>query len=224
MGLDIVTICLAALLTILSAVFGFLYKKQILDDQKEIVRIREKADKITKEAAETYYTRALDLMARKISDGVDLQEIEERLEPLLQSIKLIPDNIPEFSEIVKQQTLKRANIQFWYSLIIATLLLFIALYLLARSSGTTAFEHVIQFLPGFTSTVIAGLFFRQANQNYQFLKQISSTEFVKLIKSEQLRDSTNAKLAMIMAGMDMKEVELKQPFQSVKPEDEHQQK
>lgn len=189
-------------------------------------------------AAEAFYANVFKLISDKISDKIPLQEIKEQLEPLLKSVKLKPDNIPQFSEIIKQhneQTLQRAKIQFWFSLVAATVGFFMAFYLASRSQGTSSFEQAIRFMPGFTLTLVAGLFFKQANQTNQqaraFFDQINlhdekrkAIELVESINSEEKRDLAKARLAMIMVGINAKELDLKQLFPIAATEDQQEQK
>lgn len=218
------------LLGILSIIAGFilsfLAKKKSKEDNLE----KENISKIAKTAflqTEEAKLRALEEIAKKLPDGLDIKEFEKKFQSSLRvhggiHIHQLTDENNGFAEKLvnnyHSQALSQAKFQFWFSVTAATigfaLILFFSLGIDHKN-----FVEYIKILPGAVIDAVAFLFFKQAEQTRQRAtelydrlrndRQLERAEtVVDSIEDVKIRSVVKAQIALHMAGMKPKNLEL----------------
>ncbi|MGZ5054900.1 MAG: TRADD-N-associated membrane domain-containing protein [Methylobacter sp.] len=186
-----------------------------------------------KEIRDTIYVKLEEQRAKSVDDisekmppGISADQLEGKIAQAIQdNLAIISKNAREgldfVSELVNgyhQQALSQARIQFWFSVVAATVgFAYILLAATRASDGTLAI--VLNSLPGVVIDAVAFLFFKQAEQTreratalYDRLRQDSQVEgareMVESIDDIQIRSLVKAQIALHMSGLSPKELDL----------------
>jgi hypothetical protein len=224
MGIEIIISALAAVAT---AIAGF--TAQILARREREKSALEKqeaeniADAVAKEG-ELRRARALEALAEKLPASRNVGELEHTLEALslrLQRESLAtPDNeedvswsvVEDLVQSYHRQALDQAKVQFWFSVVAATVGFALILYMVLSAETTSTLDLLLRALPGAVIDAVAALFFRQAGETreratalYDRLRtdnqRTQALAVVTSIENETIRSTVQAQIALHMAGI-----------------------
>jgi len=217
---------IAGILTLMAAyVSAMLARKKKASDKSN----REEIDELAKLAIarmEEAKSRAVAVIAEKLPAGLSADEIQRNIGSQIRIGSLVVNQMPpEETQLVEslvnsyhQQALSQAKVQFWFSVGAATVGFAYILY----AASTVEVQSVVGYmkiLPGVVIDAVAALFFRQAEQTreratalYDRLrqdKQVSRAEaMVASIEDTTIRSAVKAQIALHMAGLAPKEIDL----------------
>jgi len=186
--------------------------------------LRSEIDRLAELAA----TRKAELQLQVMQDGIREGNSEpsraERKETALELIRNLSPSLlgTDESDLVEdlvneyhKQALSQARVQFWFSVMAASLGF---LYIIYSANGSSGLE-LIKTFPGIIIEAVAALFFKQAEQTrtratelYDRLRndrQIDkAATMVQSIEDPKIRSAVKAQLTLHMAGMTPKEIDL----------------
>jgi hypothetical protein len=158
--------------------------------------------------------------------GISPEELDKKISEAVQAnVASIAKNAKEsldfVSELVNgyhQQALSQARVQFWFSVVAATIGFAYILFAASRTADGSL-SIVLNVLPGVVIDAVAFLFFKQAEQTreratalYDRLRQDSQVEgareMVESIDDLQIRSLVKAQIALHMSGLSPKELDL----------------
>ena len=190
---------------------------------------RDELDELAKLAVarrEEAKSRAVAELAEKLPAGLSAEEIQKAIGNQISIGSLIVNQTPsEEKELVEslvnsyhQQALSQARVQFWFSVGAATVGFGYILYAATGIDSKSAVDYM-KVLPGVVIDAVAALFFRQAEQTreratelYDRLRkdrQVSRAEsMVASIEDSTIRSAVKAQIALHMAGLTPKEIDL----------------
>lgn len=170
--------------------------------------------------------KSVDEISEKMPVGISAEQLEDQIAKAIKdNFATISKNAREgldfVSELVNgyhQQALSQAKIQFWFSVVAATVgFCYILVAATRATDGTLAV--VLNSLPGVVIDAVAFLFFKQAEQTreratalYDRLREDSQVEgareMVESIDDVQIRSLVKAQIALHMSGLSPKELDL----------------
>ncbi len=206
---------------------------------------REDLDEIAKIAMarrEEVKSRAVEALAEKLPPGLSAEELRKVIGSQIRigGDLVIEQASPEEKELVEdlvnsyhQQALSQAKVQFWFSVAAATVGFGYIIYS-ANQVEMTSVVSYMKILPGVVIDVVAALFFRQAEQTreratdlYDRLRQdrqaARAEAMVASIEDTTIRSAVKAQIALHMAGLEPKEIDLPTFFSSHCPKSEESQ-
>jgi hypothetical protein len=171
-------------------------------------------------------SKSVDDISEKMPQGISPEELDKRISEAVQAnvvsiAKNAKESLDFVSELVNgyhQQALSQAKVQFWFSVVAATIG-FVYILFAASRTDDGSFAIVLNVLPGVVIDVVAFLFFKQAEQTreratslYDRLRQDSQVEsareMVESIDDLQIRSLVKAQIALHMSGLSPKELDL----------------
>lgn len=210
----------------IGAIANTLFGKKIKQEKLFEERIEQLSSTIAAKASEAK-SLAVARVAEKLPKGGSPEELRKEIEKSIQIRgDLILNNVNQgeisfVQDLVNgyhQQALSQAKIQFWFSVIAATVGF---IYILISASGAAAESAniLLKILPGVVIDAVALLFFRQAEQTreratalYDRLRTDNqmekAKELVNSIEDIQIKSAVKAQMALHMAGLKPKEIDL----------------
>lgn len=178
--------------------------------------------------AEEAKAALIEAVTEKLPDDISAQELSEQLSSKLEVagdiiINQIGQNDAQLiKNLVKnyhKQALSQAKIQFWFSIVAATIG-FIFILSAASSIETDHFLSILKILPGVIIDVIAALFFQQAERTrqratefYDRLRTDShaamAQDLLDKIEDTQIRSIAQAQMALHLSGVITKDFDVK---------------
>ncbi|MFA6053004.1 MAG: hypothetical protein WC762_10485 [Methylobacter sp.] len=166
-------------------------------------------------------------LAEKLPAGLNPEQILEKLSTqyriggdviVNQIVKEGGDLIGDLVNGYHQQALSQARVQFWFSVVAATVGFIYILY----SASTNPIEElsgILKILPGTVIDAVALLFFRQAEQTrqratelYDRLRKDSqmamSQKILESISDTQIKSLAQAQIALHLSGLTPKDIDL----------------
>lgn len=226
MGLEFLTTLLAGIATLLAAVVSqwvaIRFKKQSDLVKGEAERIAEvlKSEESARRAA------ALEAVVQKLpGEPEGAKEIEALLEKLVARVPLgapvagsVASAVENLISSYHEQALSQAKVQFWFSVVAATVGFVWILYAGMEIKAESA-TSLMKTLPGVVMDAVAFLFFRQASETRQratelydrLRKDKQMTEAASLvaeIADEKVRSVVQAQIALHMAGLQQSPIDL----------------
>jgi hypothetical protein len=217
----------AGLLTIIGALLSAYLNwrnKESARSQREIIDELTKLTASRREEAESVLKM---LVTDNVKLGVDPDDVEKIVEAQVQAAiaNFSAGAPPPEYEIVEslvnsyhQQALSQAKVQFWFSVVAASVGFIYILYAATLINAGSAVEY-LKILPGLIIDAVAALFFKQAEQTraratelYDRLRQDRQVEkaeaVVASIEDPTIRSAVKAQIALHMAGLTPKEIDL----------------
>lgn len=200
------------------------FSKKIQQEKLE----KESLEKIAQTAASTASeaeAKAIALIAELVPALAEKKDIEKLLTPRGEIRDVVSSELlPQFNLVeglvngYHQQALSQARVQFWFSVVAASVGFLFILYSAMTGVGSS-FEVALKTVPGVVIDAVALLFFRQAEQTreratalYDRLRTDSqmakATHMVNSIDDMQIRSAVKAQIALHMAGLKPKEIDL----------------
>ncbi|EHH2451570.1 hypothetical protein MPV89_004459 [Vibrio vulnificus] len=220
---------IAALFTAISgALAASLARRRAEQEKLQQKRIEELAKSVTSEA-EIAKARAVEEIAKRLPK--EEQTPEQLKEAVSHSFRVGGDLIihndvsNQDLELVEdlvtgyhQQALSQAKVQFWFSVVAATVGFGFIIYS-ATSVNLDNLESLLKIVPGVVIDAVALLFFRQAEQTreratalYDRLRADNQTrsarDLVESIDDVKIKSTVKAQIALHMAGLKPKEIDL----------------
>jgi len=197
-------------------------------DASEAKQDAEKIAEAVSSSALEARAKALESIASKLPEGLTPEQFETAF---TQQVRIGGDLVisqpsSEERELVEglvdsyhNQALSQAKIQFWFSVSAATIGFIYILYAATLIDGAT-FLSYFKVLPGVIIDAIAALFFTQAEKTreratelYDRLRHdkqmVRAETVVGSIEDLQIRSAVKAQIALHMAGLSPKEIDLK---------------
>lgn len=167
---------------------------------------------------------ALEIMARKLSiNASDAKEIDSTIEKLSTKISVVksPTGAASIENLISsyhEQALSQAKIQFWFSVIAATVGFIWILYTGTDIEPDKA-SSLLKTLPGVAMDAVAFLFFRQAGETRQRATELydrlrsdkqmtAAALLVTQIGDEKIRGVVQAQIALHMAGVQQSPIDV----------------
>lgn len=218
----------AALITAIAGLLtGFIAKKKIEQDKIQQERVTGLANTVLAQAEEAK-AKAVQEFVKHLPEGE--QTPEQLKEAASQSFKIVGDLIinnqkTDDTELVQdlvtgyhQQALSQAKVQFWFSVIAATTGFVFIIYS-ASDVSLDNLASTLKILPGVIIDAVALLFFRQAEQTRERATALydrlrtdnqmrNAKAIVESIEDVQIKSAVKAQMALHMAGLKPKEIDL----------------
>jgi hypothetical protein len=222
---EVINSVLAGLVTIMAAALSqVLLKRQSAETRTS----KEQAEVIakvlqTKEAASK--AAVMEQVMDRVPAGLPTEQFDRLVNEITMRLPTVPAESPEASTAVEalvnnyhEQALSQAKIQFWFSVVAATVGF---VWILNAGFGvhTDSAASLFRIVPGVVVDVVAALFFRQAEATraratelYDRLrrdKQLTeSAALVSSIEDVRLRSAVKAQLALHMSGLEPNPIDL----------------
>lgn len=198
------------------------YKKQSDLVKGEADRIAEalKSEEAARRAA------ALEAVVQKLpGESEKAKEIEEFLEKLLVRLPVTTPAVGSVASAVEnlissyhEQALSQARVQFWFSVVAATVGFIWILYAGMDIKSESA-SSLLKTLPGVVMNAVAFLFFRQASETRQRATELydrlrkdkqmaEAASLVVEITDERVRGVVQAQIVLHMAGLQQSPIDL----------------
>ncbi|MFC1855916.1 hypothetical protein ACFL2A_05185 [Thermodesulfobacteriota bacterium] len=224
MGIEIFLTVISGLITAIGGLlFATIFRKKTEQDKIQNENLNSIAEVAVAKASEARL-KVIDSIASKLPEGGKPEEIERLLESKISIDKNLFINHEDGSLIeglvdsYHQQALSQAKVQFWFSVIAATVG-FIYILFSASSITSNNYESYLKIMPGVIIDAVAFLFFRQAEQTreratalYDRLRAdnqlLKSQSVVESIEDLQIRSAVKAQIALHMSGLKPKEIDL----------------
>ncbi len=224
---------IAGMLGILSSVFLSRIQRM---REFEIERLKEVQATLKAKMEETQ-SSSIAQISRELPSGLSSEELIGRISQIVKAsisdiaTKTGKDSLGFVSELVTgyhQQALSQARVQFWFSIVAATVGFAYILFAATRTMDGS-FNVTLNVLPGVVIDAVALLFFKQAEQTreratalYDRLRQDSqienAREIVESINDVHVRSLVKAQIALHMAGLNPKELDLQSRNKQVSDE------
>ena len=218
---------LAGLLSTIVAFVTALLARHYSAGEKEAKHDIDEIAKTVSARATGARARALEVVAAKLPEGLSVEEFEKAF---VNQIRIGGDFVitqepSEERELVEDlvnsyhhQALSQARVQFWFSVVAATVGFGYILFA-AGQVDSASLAGYIKILPGAIIDVVAALFFRQAEKTreratelYDRLRQdrqsLRAEAIVSSIEDMTIRSAVKAQIALHMAGLQPKEIDL----------------
>ncbi len=221
-----INVALSAVVTVAAGIVASVLADRFTKVKKlETEKLKEIRDTIYGKLEEQR-AKSVDDISEKMPAGISAEQLEGKIAQAIQdNLAILSKNAQEgldfVSELVNgyhQQALSQARIQFWFSVVAATVgFAYILVAATRANDGTLAI--VLNSLPGVVIDAVAFLFFKQAEQTreratalYDRLRQDSQVEgareMVESIDDIQIRSLVKAQIALHMSGLSPKELDL----------------
>ncbi len=218
----------AALITAIAGMLtGFIAKKKTEQDKIQQERVSELANTVLAQAEEAK-AKAVSEFVKHLPEGE--QTPEQLRETASKNFKIVGDLIinnqkSDDTELVQdlvtgyhQQALSQAKVQFWFSVVAATAGFVFIIY----SASDVTLDNLastLKILPGVIIDAVALLFFRQAEQTRERATALydrlrtdnqmrNAKAIVESIEDVQIKSAVKAQMALHMAGLKPKEIDL----------------
>ncbi|MBI5843716.1 MAG: hypothetical protein HZB23_03500 [Deltaproteobacteria bacterium] len=227
MGIDLIMMLGSGILTTIAGLIAtMIFRKRIEQENIQKKNIEFIAEAVSAKASEAR-SNVIAALASKLPEGRTLKEIEQLLQSsiniggdliITQADSEEGNFIQDLVNSYHQQALSQAKVQFWFSVFAATIGFIFILY--SSSSITVQYpSSFIKIMPGVIIDAVALLFFRQAEQTreratalYDRLRSdnqmLKSQSLVESIEDIQIRSAVKAQIALHMAGLRPKEIDL----------------
>ncbi len=219
----------AGFFTIIAGIIaGYISQKKIGQEEIQQKQMEELAKSLSL-AAEGSRTRAIEEIAKRLPEEEQTPDkLSEAVTQGLriggdlvihnehgsQEIKLVQDLVTGYH----QQALSQAKVQFWFSVIAATVGFIFIIYS-ASGINIENIASVINILPGAVIDAVALLFFRQAEQTRERATDLydrlrsdnqmrSAIDIVEGIENISIKSTIKAQIALHMAGLQPKEIDI----------------
>lgn len=223
----VLTIFAALITTIAGLLTSYLAKKKSEQEKFQKEQVSVLSHTVIAQAEEAK-AKAVQEFIKHLPEGS--QTAEQIREAASQNFKIVGDLIinnqksPD-NELVQdlvtgyhQQALSQAKVQFWFSVIAATVG-FIFIIFSANSITLDQLSSVIKIVPGVIIDAVALLFFRQAEQTRERATALydrlradnqmrNAKAIVESIEDIQIKSAVKAQIALHMAGLKPKEIDL----------------
>lgn len=216
---QIIQSVLAVSATVVAALITQIIYRRQSKEQKQAEAQAGKLAEMVKHEAEIRRTAAVEQLIQRLPEGQ--QSIDKLFEALQKLAIEVPRNTPESSEELSavenliasyhEQALSQALIQFWFSVLAATVGFG---WLLYAGSNIDAQQilTVFKILPGIVMDVVAFLFFKQASETRQRATDLydrlrsdkQGSEAMNLVNSIddiKIRSAVQAQIALHKAGL-----------------------
>jgi ABC-type molybdate transport system substrate-binding protein len=174
-------------------------------------------------------------LAEKLPDGLTAEQILDKLSTqyrisgdviVNQIVKEGGNLIGDLVNGYHQQALSQARVQFWFSVVAATLG-FIYIVYSATTTSVDQTASILKILPGVVIDAVALLFFRQAEQTrqratelYDRLRKDSQMamahKILESITDSQIKSLAQAQIALHLSGLTPKDIDLASLLSHVK--------
>lgn len=226
MGIEYLTTILTGVAGLLAAVvtqwIAIRFKKQSEQVKVEAERIAEalRSETAARRAA------ALEVVAQNLpNDPERAKEIEAVLEKLVARLSVATPAAGSVASAVEnlissyhEQALSQARVQFWFSVVAATVGFIWILYAGMDIKSESA-SSLMKTLPGVVMDAVAFLFFRQASETRQRATELydrlrndkqmaEAAKIVAEIADEKVRGVVQAQIALHMAGVQQSPIDL----------------
>lgn len=160
-------------------------------------------EEIVKEVSKRSSDKSLERRVRQVLDSLDLEESDYRNE-----LRIIEELITGYHE----QALQQSKVQFWFSVIAATVGLGLIFYMILSAVNLTTLETILRSLPGVAIEAVAGLFFTQAHEIRKRAtelfdrlridkQQTKAIAIANTIEDTTLRSTVIAQISLHMSGL-----------------------
>jgi hypothetical protein len=210
------------------AVVGAILAKALVKATTDIAEIQlEKIVDTFRSRANEARSEAVKAVAEKLPKGASEHEIKAAIETIRAGRDIIVHEVSsEERELVEglvtnyhQQALSQARAQFWFSIVAASVGFMYILFAAFAADSKYPISFV-SIIPGIVVDAVAALFFRQAEQTRQRAtelydrlrqdRQMSRAEaVVETIDDANIKSAVKAQIALHMAGLVPKEIDLK---------------
>lgn len=216
----------AGLLTVFAALASSWLNRKKQDSEQAQRADIEELTRLASSRREEAQSRAVAVLAEKLPIGLSAEELQKAIGSQIRIGNLVVNQTPpEERELVEdlvgsyhQQALSQARVQFWFSVGAATVGFGYILYAASHIQGPSVIEYV-KILPGIVIDAVAALFFKQAEQTreratelYDRLRQDRQAQraeaMVASIEDTTIRSAVKAQIALHMAGLAPKEIDL----------------
>ena len=145
--------------------------------------------------------------------------IEKQVNQILLDLNIHPTQDDKELKVIEslitsyhEQALQQSKIQFWFSVIAATVGFILITYMVITSSTITSLDFLLKNLPGIAVEVVAGLFFSQARETrkratdlYDRLRtdkqQAKAISITNTIDDTKLKSAVLAQISLHMSGL-----------------------
>ncbi len=209
----------------LGVIANLLFSKKLEQEKIQEKKLEEIASSVSTKYNETKF-RIVEAIANKIPKGANAEEFASSLAQNIQIrgdlfVNGTEDRDVSLEDLVSsyhQQALSQAKVQFWFSVLAATVGFAYILY----AASNISYEHLssyLNILPGAVIDAVAFLFFKQAEQTreratalYDRLRSdnqmAKAKELVDSIEDIKIKSAVKAQIALHMAGLKTKEIDL----------------
>lgn len=214
---------IAAALGVLTSALGTRMKRV---QELEFQRLQEVQKTLMAKVVDAQSTSVASI-SNQLPEGLSSEELTSRISQIVRAsvseiaTKAGKDSLSFVSDLVTgyhQQALSQARVQFWFSVVAATVGFGYILFAAVRTSDGSL-SVVLNVLPGVVIDAVALLFFKQAEQTreratalYDRLRQDSQIEsaraMVESIDDIHVRSLVKAQIALHMTGLSPKELDL----------------
>jgi len=226
MGIEFFTTILAGVASLLAVVVSqwvaMRYKKQSeqVKGEAEKIAFALKSEEAARRAA------ALEVVAQNLpNDPERAKEVEATIEKLLARLSVATPAVGSVASAVEnlissyhEQALSQAKVQFWFSVVAATVGFIWILYAGMDIKSESA-SSLMKTLPGVVMDAVAFLFFRQASETRQRATELydrlrkdkqmaESANLVAEIEDKKVRSVVQAQIALHMAGLQQSPIDL----------------
>ena len=224
---SIISAIVALIGVLIASILASWISKKTSKEEKEAKRDAGEIAKAISSKAFEARARALESIVSKLPEGLTVDQFESAF---AQQIRVGGDLVisqapSEERELVEglvdsyhHQALSQARVQFWFSVAAATVGFLYILYAATLIDGST-FLSYFKVLPGVIIDAVAALFFRQAEKTreratelYDRLRQdrqmTRAETLVGSIEDMKIRSAVKAQIALHMAGLEPKEIDL----------------
>jgi hypothetical protein len=227
MNTELITLFISAVLTAGVGVFlNLINERFIRRRQAEKQKIEDVLAAVEAKAEEAK-AKVVETLTERIAPGTPAPEISHALASQFrvggdlivnQVVKEGSGFIEELVSGYHHQALSQAKVQFWFSIIAATVG-FCYILFSAATTGLDQWASVMKIMPGVVIDAVAALFFRQAEQTrqratelYDRLRKDSqmsmAQKLLTSIEDTRIRSAAQAQIALHMAGLEPKEIDI----------------
>lgn len=227
MTVDFLVTVIAGIGTLLAAfIVTGLARRTAIKGREDRADVEKIAKTVSAKASEAR-SKALEAIAEKLPSGLSAEQFEL---VFAQQIRVDGDIIisqepVEDKDLIEglvngyhQQALSQAKVQFWFSIAAATVGFVYIIYAASQIDGTIMLSYM-KVLPGVIIDAVAALFFRQAEKTReratelydrlrQDLQMLRAESVVGSIENLTIRSAVKAQIALHMAGLEPKEIDL----------------
>ena len=222
-----VSVTVGLITVLLGMITGFL-SRRLAEEKTHSVEEAQAIASAASAQAEAAKARALELLAEKLPATSDSQELLKALDELAYRLSFPASDRKEehhawgmVEDLIRgyhKQALEQARIQFWFSVVAATVG-FVWIIYSATKVDVAQLSTILNILPGATIDAVALLFFRQASETRQRATALydrlrsdnERSQAIRLVESiddVQVRSAVKAQIALHMAGLQPTPIEL----------------
>lgn len=230
MNVELIITLISGLFTTFAGLLAaLLANKQKEKDKIQQEKLNNIADIVHASATEAR-ARALESIVEKIPEGKKIEEFERVLHDKIQTyidegvvIRIIGEKegsfIQDLVNSYHHQALSQARVQFWFSVFAASVGFIFILSTAPLGGSAGDITNYLKILPGVVIDAVALLFFKQAEQTreratalYDRLRtdnqMARSHSLVESIEDLQIKSVVKAQIALHIAGLKPKEIDL----------------